>query len=65
MCIYVCVGHTLWWLKPSLCSLSTRLFPEALSKHHIEGICDTPLPLDSQSKALQTTGEQNIYWNDG
>lgn len=56
MYIYVCVcmGHTLWWLQPSLCSLSTMLPPEALSKHHIEDICDSPLPLDSQSKAVQT-----------
>lgn len=54
MYIGVCIGHTLWWLQLSLCSFLTRLLPEALSKHHMEEICDSPLPLDSQSKALQT-----------
>lgn len=39
-----CVRHTLWWLQPSLCSLSTRLFPETLSKPQIEDVCDTPHP---------------------
>lgn len=55
MCVHVCVygTHCRGCSVFSCVPLSTRLLPEALSKHYLEDICDTPLPLDSQSKALQ------------